>query len=69
METVISIFLTLLGAYFLVGVLFALYFVFVGATRLDPLMKETKQVVRVLLFPGVIATWPFLLRKLLKSKG
>ena len=56
----------LLGLYFAVGVVFALYVVFLGATRVDPLMKETKKVVRLLIFPGIVATWPFLIGKLLK---
>ena len=68
MNTVISIFLLLLGLYFALGIAFAFYVVFLGATKLDPLMKETKKVVRVLLFPGIMATWPLLLAKLLKSQ-
>ena len=68
MITTINIFLTILGAYFLVGLLFGLYFLFKGATKIDPLMQNTKKKVRILLFPGVIATWPFLIMKLFKSK-
>jgi len=69
METAITIFLMLLALYVTIGVLFALYIVILGATKLDPLMKDTKKVVRVLLFPGIVATWPLLFNKLVKQKG
>ena len=68
MEIIINIFLTSLGVYFLIGLLFGLYFLFKGATRIDPLMQNTKKKVRVLLVPGVIVTWPFLIGRLFKSK-
>ncbi len=68
METIINIFLSILGVYFLIGLLFGLYFIIKGATRIDPLMQDTKKKVRVLLLPGVIATWPFLIGRLFKSK-
>ena len=68
MEITINIFLGILGLYFSIGLLFALYFIFKGATKIDPLMRDTKKRVRILLFPGVIATWPFLIGKLFKSK-
>jgi hypothetical protein len=68
MEKIINIFLAVLGVYFLIGLLFGLYFLFKGATKIDPLMQDTKKKVRVLLVPGVIATWPFLIGRLFKSK-
>ncbi len=68
MITIINIFLTALGIYFLLGLLFGLYFVLAGAIKIDPLMQETKKKVRFLILPGVIATWPLLIGKLFKSK-
>ena len=68
MELIINIFLGILGIYFVIGILFGLYFIFKGATKIDPIMKDTKKRVRVLLFPGIIATWPFLIGRLFKSK-
>lgn len=68
MILVINIFLSFLGIYFLIGFLFGLYFIFFGAIKIDSLMKETKKRVRILLFPGVIVTWPFLIKKLFNSK-
>ena len=69
MEIIITIFLAILGIYFAVGFFFGLYFLFNGATKIDPLMADTKKRVRVLLFPGIIATWPFLIGKIFKSKN
>ncbi|MFT4610697.1 MAG: hypothetical protein ACJA1H_000076 [Glaciecola sp.] len=69
METIIIIiFLAVLGVYFALGLIFGLYFLFKGATKIDPLMQDTKKKVRFLLLPGVIATWPFLIERLFKSK-
>ncbi|MFT4851113.1 MAG: putative membrane protein [Sediminicola sp.] len=68
MITTINILLTIMGIYFFIGLIFGLYFIFKGATKIDPLMQNTKKKVRILLFPGVIATWPFLILKLFKSK-
>ena len=64
----IDIFLIVLGAYFLIGLLFGLYFVFLGAVKLDPQMGDSRWAVRLILFPGCVAVWPFLLFKLSKSK-
>lgn len=68
METIINIFLVILGIYFALGLLFGLYFIIKGATKIDPLMANTKMKVRFLLFPGVVATWPFLIGNLFKPK-
>ncbi|MGK0385902.1 MAG: hypothetical protein ACI849_000507, partial [Patiriisocius sp.] len=51
MIIIINIFLIILAVYFTIGVLFGLYFIFKGATKIDPLMADTKKKVRVLLFP------------------
>ena len=68
MLTLINIFLTILGIYFAIGFLFGLYFIIKGAPKIDPLMLNTKKKVRFLLFPGIVATWPFIIGKLFKSK-
>ena len=68
MEIAINIFLAILGVYFAIGLLFGLYFLLKGANKIDPLMLNTKKRVRVLLLPGVIATWPFFVGRLFKSK-
>ncbi len=68
MITAINIFMMVLAGYFGIGLLFAIYFIAQGAAKIDPLIKDSKFSVRLLLAPGAIATWPFLLGKLLKSK-
>lgn len=68
MQTTINIFLTILGTYFSVGLLFGLYFIFKGAIKIDPLMQDTKKKVRFLLFPGIVATWPFFIGRSFNSK-
>ena len=64
---IISIFLKILGTYFVLGVFFAIYFLINGATKIDPLMKDTKWNVRLLLFPGVVVTWICLIPKIFKK--
>ena len=66
METVIAIFLGLLGGYFTLGLLFALYVMVIGVRKIDPLLANSKKSIRILLFPGVVATWPFFFTKLFR---
>ncbi len=68
MKLIIAIFLGVLGIYCAVGVLFGFYFIFFGAEKIDPFMKETKKGVRLLLFPGIVATWPFLIKNVVNPK-
>lgn len=68
MITIINVFLGFLAVYALLGLLFGLYFLFIGATKIDTLLADSKKGVRLLLFPGVIATWPLFIKKAFKSK-
>ena len=68
MLTVINIFLSFLGIYFAIGFLFGIFFIIKGAPKIDPIMLNTKKKVRILLFPGIVTTWPFLIGKLFQSK-
>ena len=68
MKNVIDLFLLILGIYIAIGLLFAIFFVFVGGTKIDPLLKDSKKRVRIILLPGIVAIWPFLAGKLFKSK-
>ncbi len=67
MEVVIDLFLGILGVYFLIGLLVGIYFL-IKASRIDPLMANSKKGVRFLLFPGIIATWPFFIKRVIKAK-
>ena len=66
METIVLSLVSVLGVYFLIGVVFGLYFLFVGATKIDPVLKDSKWAMRLLFLPGAIATWVYLLPKLFK---
>ena len=57
---------TLLSALLLYGVLgvaFALPFVWRGASRIDPAAARGTLPFRILIVPGVVALWPILLRR------
>lgn len=50
----------LLGIYVLCGIVFAPFFVVLGATRIDPAARPSSWGFRLLIVPGVIAFWPVL---------
>lgn len=52
-----------LGVYALLGILFAIPFVFVGAGRIDPVAKEGTWGFRLLILPGAVALWPLLAKR------
>lgn len=52
-----------LGIYTLLGVLFAIPFVWIGAGRIDPVAKEGTRGFRLLILPGAIALWPLLAKR------
>ena len=68
MLIIINIFFVILSIYFGFGLLFGIYFIVKGASRIDPLIADSKFKVRLLLAPGAIATWPVLLFKIIRSK-
>lgn len=60
--------LWLLAAYVIAGVLFAAAFVSTGVGRVDPQAKGSGVGFRLLIFPGVAAFWPMLLRRWLRVR-
>jgi len=56
-----------LGLYVAAGGCFALVFLWRGIERLDAATKGAGMGFRVLVFPGTIALWPFLLRAWMKA--
>ena len=58
----------LLGLYFGVGILFALFFVGTGITRIDAATKQSGWGFRLLVFPGAVALWPILWLRIFASQ-
>lgn len=65
MET-IRFLINLFYLYLLAGIAFAAYFLWRGAAQIDEAARGISWKTRVLLFPGSVALWPVLLRKLMK---
>jgi hypothetical protein len=61
-------FANLLVCYLALGILFALAFVTAGIGRVDPVAKDSGLAFRLIIFPGVAATWPWLLKKWLLKR-
>lgn len=55
-----------IGIYLATGILFALYFVIYGVTKLDESAKGTGFFFRVLIFPGCAAFWVLLAWRLMR---
>ena len=68
MKIIALIIINVILLYLIIGVFFSLYFFVKGAAKIDPLIKDSSKKVRVLLIPGAIVTWVFLLPKVLASK-
>ena len=63
----VDIFLTLLTAYLVLGLLFSIYFYLGGAVRIDEGTKGTPWHFKLIIFPGVVLFWSILLVKALRS--
>lgn len=71
LEWTVSIFLILLGIYFLIGFVFAFFFVNKGLQAIDEDAEKTSIYIKLILFPGSIAFWWILWlkwRKIAKMK-
>ncbi len=53
----------IITAYFIIGAVFALLFVTVGVSRVDPAASGAGIGFRLLLVPGAMALWPVLMRR------
>ena len=63
METIIAVILAILGAYLVLGFLFAVPFAFKGAKRMDPSAAEGTWGFKLLIIPGSMVFWPLLMRR------
>lgn len=59
----VQIALVAVGAYALVGAVFAVAFVLRGAALMDTAVRASPVHVRAVLVPGAVALWPLLLRR------
>ena len=57
----------LLTAYAVLGVLFAGAFVTAGVRHIDPVAKGASSGFRPIIFPGVVALWPLLLKRWIRE--
>ncbi len=57
----------LLSIYVLVGIVFAPFFVLLGARRIDPSVKQSSWGFRFMIVPGVVALWPLLALRLVRG--
>jgi hypothetical protein len=62
-EAIAQAFVTLLGVYAGIGLVFAVLFVSFGVSRLDMEARGASLGFRLLILPGVAAFWPMLLHR------
>ena len=61
-ETISTLLVALAGVYGLIGILVALPLVWRGVGKLDPAADGGSLGFRLVILPGTVALWPFLLR-------
>lgn len=61
-------FCLILGIYLAGGLLFAVPFAFLGAQKIDPHAARGSLGFRLLIIPGAMALWPWLLRRWLQGR-
>jgi len=64
----IALLIDLMFLYFGIGLLFGVWFVIAGASKLDEGVKGTPWHFRLILLPGSILIWSILLFKLMRRK-
>ncbi len=68
METIVSLILSILGIYLLIGVIAYFPLLRKGIPSFDDSMHETPLLFKILIFPGVVALWLPLFLKWRKIK-
>lgn len=63
MEELAKLIVAAAGVYTVLGILFAVVFVFFGAPRIDPAAREGSAGFRLLILPGCVALWPILAKR------
>ncbi len=57
------ILLSVVGVYAVIGLMFAIFFVTRGVSRIDPAAVGGSIGFRILIIPGVAALWPLMMRR------
>ena len=65
----IELLLLVLGVYLLIGVAFAIPFVILGVKRIDPGAIKGTRGFRLMIVPGCVLFWPYLLRRWIRNEG
>ena len=52
-----------------IGILFSIWFIIIGASRLDDKVNGSSMGFRIAIIPGVIALWPILLYHIIKKRN
>ena len=65
--TIAQLIVAAFSAYFSLGLIFAVYFLSIGAARLDHSATTAPWIARALWLPGTIALWPILLLKCMSA--
>jgi hypothetical protein len=66
-ETVISVLLFIMAAYLIAGIFFTIPFQVMGLKKIDEGVHGSSIGFRIIIVPGCILLWPFLLRKWIKA--
>jgi hypothetical protein len=69
METLILLFLSLLGIYLAIGFVFGVIFAFTGAKLIDPSAAAGTWGFKLLIIPGCAIFWPYLLKRWVNKSG
>jgi len=65
--SITTVLLSIVGIYLALGFLFALYFAFRGANKIDPGAASGSWGFRLLIIPGTCLFWPLLLSYLMRG--
>ncbi|MCB0580045.1 MAG: hypothetical protein KDD10_12150 [Phaeodactylibacter sp.] len=68
MESLVNLFVNLFLLYLLLGLLFAFAFAWKGAGAIDAKAAQASWFFKLLILPGAMALWPFLLSKWIGKK-
>ncbi|MBL4671778.1 MAG: hypothetical protein JKX81_05925 [Arenicella sp.] len=54
------------NGYLIIGLIFGVYFILAGCSRIDPTAASAKVLVRLMWLPAALLLWPLLLTRILQ---